>query len=419
MYQSSDEFQSDYTIHVNAKHVIQTNTNVQFRIIDIPSRCYSMNECHRGIFMGSIGILVVNAESFDFEWQVSATLNPIMQVMMAKWYGMKQLIVCVNRMDIFQQTKYSEEKFHEIHTRISKDLKKIGFEETIIIPISAMYGYNVTERSVAQFLSWYSGKCLLEVLNEQGMKFQSEKALQKHCATQPLFDDYKFTNISTIHSPLKIPKKLSFWDLLSIQIFNKDCQKAYTNDIVGICLSSPILEDNHLTIVEHKNVATKSGFIISDPNFEPCCFIKSFEAHAKIVKSIEIRKIGRVFLVYYGFSRIPCRVEKVFRVITKNGQSCSNNSLHTIVLEKGAVVIFKFIPQAKMLANDPKNETKLSRILLLNDDREVVSFAKITNVERTNDERNDLLKRLEELLFHNKSTPIAWSFQDVTIQSFH
>ncbi len=80
--------------------------------------------------------------------------------------GIRHIIVAVNKMDLVD---FSEERFNEIKTAYEKEVldqlpaSEQGRPETIYIPISALDGDNVVDRS--QKSSWFTGKPLLEQLD--------------------------------------------------------------------------------------------------------------------------------------------------------------------------------------------------------------------------------------------------------------
>jgi sulfate adenylyltransferase large subunit len=75
--------------------------------------------------------------------------------------GIPHLVVAVNKMDLVD---YSQERFDEIVTEFSQFAGKLGARaELIYIPISALLGDNVVDRS--ENLSWYEGPTLLQLLD--------------------------------------------------------------------------------------------------------------------------------------------------------------------------------------------------------------------------------------------------------------
>ena len=73
--------------------------------------------------------------------------------------GIHHVAVALNKMDL---VGFSEERFREIEREYRAFAAQLGLEEVTVIPMSALRGDNVTERSEA--MPWYSGPTLMEYL---------------------------------------------------------------------------------------------------------------------------------------------------------------------------------------------------------------------------------------------------------------
>jgi sulfate adenylyltransferase subunit 1 len=71
----------------------------------------------------------------------------------------KHIVVCVNKMDL---SEYSETRFDAIVDEYEEFASKLDVDDIRFIPISALHGDNVVERS--ENLSWYKGSTLLHTL---------------------------------------------------------------------------------------------------------------------------------------------------------------------------------------------------------------------------------------------------------------
>ena len=71
------------------------------------------------------------------------------------------LVVCVNKMDLVD---YDEGRFEAIKREIEAICDKLDFSEVVVIPMSALHGDNVVERS--ERMAWYEGPPLLRYLEE-------------------------------------------------------------------------------------------------------------------------------------------------------------------------------------------------------------------------------------------------------------
>ncbi len=73
--------------------------------------------------------------------------------------GIKRVVVAVNKMDLVD---FSEERFDEIEAEYREFAAQIGLEHMTFIPMSALKGDNVTERSA--HTDWYDGPTLIGFL---------------------------------------------------------------------------------------------------------------------------------------------------------------------------------------------------------------------------------------------------------------
>jgi bifunctional enzyme CysN/CysC len=74
-------------------------------------------------------------------------------------FGIRHLVVAVNKMDLVD---FSQARFDEIVTEFSLATVSLGIEQRWFIPISALLGDNVVDRSAN--MPWYTGSALLELL---------------------------------------------------------------------------------------------------------------------------------------------------------------------------------------------------------------------------------------------------------------
>lgn len=73
--------------------------------------------------------------------------------------GIKHVVLAVNKMDLVD---FSEERFNEIVTEYRKFIEPLGVPDVTCIPLSALDGDNVVEKSART--PWYTGPALLDFL---------------------------------------------------------------------------------------------------------------------------------------------------------------------------------------------------------------------------------------------------------------
>ena len=75
--------------------------------------------------------------------------------------GVERVIVAINKLDA---ENYSESKFKELNSELAKVFTRLGLQDVISIPMSALVGDNVVSKSAN--MPWYSGPTLLEAIQE-------------------------------------------------------------------------------------------------------------------------------------------------------------------------------------------------------------------------------------------------------------
>ncbi|MDF1884270.1 sulfate adenylyltransferase subunit CysN, partial [Sulfurimonas sp. SAG-AH-194-C21] len=84
--------------------------------------------------------------------------------------GIEHVIVAINKMDLVD---YSEDVFNEINDAYSELAKELGIKNTYPIPVSALNGDNVVDRS--EFTPWYKGKALLGLLDSMDISKEQKE----------------------------------------------------------------------------------------------------------------------------------------------------------------------------------------------------------------------------------------------------
>jgi sulfate adenylyltransferase subunit 1 len=79
--------------------------------------------------------------------------------------GISHVVVAINKIDL---VNYSEDVYNNIVIEYSKLAQQLGIENVTYIPLSALNGDNIVEKSLKT--PWYEGKALLEFLEEVEIK---------------------------------------------------------------------------------------------------------------------------------------------------------------------------------------------------------------------------------------------------------
>jgi len=164
-----------------------------FTIIDAPGHRDFIKNMITGTSQADCAILMIASPQGEFEAGISKDGQTREHALLAFTLGVKQMIVCCNKMDD-KTVNWSQERFDEIKKEVSEYLKKVGYQPDKIpfVPISGWFGDNMIEKSTN--LSWFKGPTLLEALDQiVPPKRPSDKPLRL-----PLQDVYKIGGIGTV-----------------------------------------------------------------------------------------------------------------------------------------------------------------------------------------------------------------------------
>jgi bifunctional enzyme CysN/CysC len=126
----------------------------QFVVADTPGHEQYTRNMATGASTSDLAVLVVNASK---GLQTQSHRHARIVAML----GIRHLVMAVNKMDL---VSWDESVFDEITPEFQQLISELGFESFQAIPVSALNGDNITERSSAA--PWYRGPSLLTCLEE-------------------------------------------------------------------------------------------------------------------------------------------------------------------------------------------------------------------------------------------------------------
>eukprot|EP01084_Bolivina_argentea_P110536 197333_1 len=311
-----------------------------YTLIDVPGHRNYINNMMNGASQCDIAILMVPADTNNFKASIARgnykkgiyTGNTRQHAYILHYLGIKQLIVCINKMDS-KSVHYSQDKFNEIKDKISKMLVKIGYKikKIAFIPISAFNGDNVVNQSV--HMDWYKGftvkikktimhgYTLLDALD--GIVTVPKRAVNKPflfpvsrmyrikgvgivCVGNIVQGEIKQSDMVKIY-PRKVSAKVS-----SLQIHFKSVEKGVAGDDIGIALSGiSSYQDwprrGDVICLEKKSAKHRNSRKQYVENSDIQHVVKSFVAHVFVhrhpgrLSAAKWRKVGREII---GFKSV-------------------------------------------------------------------------------------------------------------------
>ncbi len=124
----------------------------RFIIIDSPGHEQYTRNMATGASHADIAILLVDARH-------GAKRQTRRHAAICDLVGIKRVVLAINKMD---EVDWSEARFRQIEAEFKTMAESFNFSDTAIIPVAALTGDNVVNRSTA--MSWYSGPTLLDYL---------------------------------------------------------------------------------------------------------------------------------------------------------------------------------------------------------------------------------------------------------------
>lgn len=146
----SAEREQGITIDVAYRYF--STPNRKFIIADTPGHVQYTRNMVTGASTASLAVILVDARSGVIEQTCRHSF-------IASLLQIKHIVLCVNKMDLVD---YSEERFKEIREEFRTFSSKLDVPDIHYIPISALFGDNVVEKS--DNMPWYGGSTLLYTL---------------------------------------------------------------------------------------------------------------------------------------------------------------------------------------------------------------------------------------------------------------
>jgi len=221
-----------------------------FTIIDAPGHRDFIKNMITGTSQADVALLMIASPPGEFEAGISKDGQTREHALLAFTLGVKQMIVCVNKMDE-KTVSWSQSRFDEIQKEVSEYLKKVGYNPAKIsfVPISGWHGDNMLEKSPN--LTWFKGPTLLEALDSI---IPPKRPLDKPLRL-PLQDVYKIGGIGTVPvgrvetGILKpgitvyfAPSNVST-EVKSVEMHHEAVQEAIPGDNVGFNIKNVAVKD--------------------------------------------------------------------------------------------------------------------------------------------------------------------------------
>lgn len=161
----------------------------------------------------------------------------------ASLLGIKHIVVAVNKMDLLD---FSESIFEKIKADYVAFAEKLGMENIFFVPISALNGDNVVNRSISS--PWYKGETLMEILENvpiAGDKNFSDFRLPVQYVNRPNLDFRGFcgniaSGVVRVGDAIKALPSGKTSTVKSIVTFDGNLPEAFAGQAVTLTLDTEI-----------------------------------------------------------------------------------------------------------------------------------------------------------------------------------
>jgi elongation factor 1-alpha len=349
-------------------------SKTMFTIIDAPGHRDFIKNMITGTSQADAAVLVIDSTTGGFEAGISKDGQTREHAMLAFTLGVKQMIVCTNKMDD-KSVNWSQKRYEEIQKEVQDYLKKVGYnvKNVPFVPISGWAGDNMLEKS--SNMPWYKGPTLLEALDAlESPKRPTEKPLRL-----PLQDVYKIGGIGTVPvgrvetGVMKPGDTVTFapvdvtTEVKSIEMHHEQLAEAAPGDNVGFNV---------------KNVAVKDirrGNVCSNAKNDPARGCDSFEAQVIILNHPGEIGNGYAPVLDCHTAHIACKFQEILSKIDKRtGQEVEKfpKSLKT-----GNAGMVTLVPQKPMCVESYAEYPPLGRFAV-RDMRQTVAVGIIKSVKK-------------------------------------
>lgn len=211
----------------------------KFIIADTPGHIQYTRNMVTGASTADLAVILVDARHGIMEQTVRHTY-------IASLLAIKQVVVCVNKMDLVD---FSQEVFEKIVADYKSMSASIELDNVTFIPISAKLGDNVVNKS--ENMPWYTGKALLDFLETVQLPTEAEDRLRLpvQYVIRPIsskFPDFRGYAGRLAEGSLKVGDKVKVYPsemtstVTGIYLGEKELETAVTPESVDVTLADDI-----------------------------------------------------------------------------------------------------------------------------------------------------------------------------------
>ncbi len=331
-------------ITIDTTQVFFKTPKRRYVIIDAPGHVEFVKNMITGASQAEAAVLIVDvAEGVKEQTKRHSYMLSLL--------GLHQVIVVLNKMDLVE---FSQDKFNSIKDNVTKWLQSINIEPILFIPISAIEGDNIAQKS--ENMNWYSGPTFLESMDSLQNKLPPEDKPMLF----PIQDVYKIDdkriNVGRLESGtiakgqnIKILPSGQVTQVNTIEKFLEDKDSAVASESIGITTTDSVFLDR--------------GNIVCSPDAVP---VSTDAIPANIFwMSKQEFNADQKLTIRCATQETSCKIESINKRINSSSLEVIEENAHVIKNLEVAEVIIK--TKKPMAIKDFNDVQELGRFVLVHD----------------------------------------------------
>jgi len=345
-----------------------------FTVIDAPGHRDFIKNMITGTSQADVAVLVVASGVGEFEAGISKNGQTREHALLAFTLGVKQMIVCINKMDD-SSVMYGESRYTEIKEEVAIYLKKVGYKPVKIpfVPISGWAGDNMVDKSTN--MPWYKGPYLLEALDTMKEPARpTDKPLRL-----PLQDVYKIGGIGTVPvgrvetGTLKPGMVVTFAPVMldtevkSVEMHHESMAEAVPGDNVGFNVKNVSVKD------------IRRGYVAGDSKRDPPRGAALFNAQVIVMNHPGQISNGYAPVLDCHTAHVACKFKEITQKMDRRSGKVMEESPKFV--KTGDACMVNMEPSKPMCVESFQEYPPLGRFAV-RDMRQTVAVGVIKSVEK-------------------------------------
>ena len=324
-----------------------------FTIIDAPGHKDFIKNMITGAAQADCAVLVVAAND-------GVNAQTIEHLRLSKIFGVGQLLVAVNKMDI-SGVSYSEARYKEVVEEVKKHAKQAGWnvDKVRFIPLASLVGENVIKKS--DKMAWWTGDSLLSAIK----KFDVPNKPTQLPLRLPIQDVYNITGIGVVPvgrietGIMKVGDKVTVvpgregkgisGEVKTIEMHHEAVQQAEPGDNIGFNVRG----------IGKKDIAR--GDVLGKSDNVPSV-VTEFTAQVVIMNHPTVVTVGYTPVFHIHTAQVACQfVEIIKKLNPATGQEVTENK---DILRNGDAAVVRLKPVQPVVIEKNSDIPQMSRFAI-------------------------------------------------------